>query len=64
MNRDQIRAALPILQAFAEGKTVQVNCGGTWLDEDELLDLNWVSEPQNMRIKPESLIYEPLRMPI
>lgn len=53
MNRQQAKELLPIIQAFAEGKTIQYYYGGTdWIDVklDEAVDFrDCVS---NYRIKP------------
>lgn len=58
MDRQQAKALLPIIQAFAEGKTIQYCCGNRnltpqWIDiqlEDKV-DFN--DNPQRYRIKPE-----------
>ena len=34
MTREQVKEILPLMQAFAEGKTIQVWANGTWQDED------------------------------
>jgi hypothetical protein len=38
-NRESIKKLIPILQAYADGKTIERNDCGTWR-EIELLDLN------------------------
>lgn len=57
MNRQQAKDLLPIIQAFAEGKTVQFKWGnGAWadLEKNDALNLaRLVKYPQDYRIKPE-----------
>ena len=55
MTRKEAKELLPIIQAFAEGGTVQYNDCGVWVncaDDSALLDTN--IEPSRFRIKPES----------
>jgi hypothetical protein len=49
MTKDQIKHLLPIISAFAEGKQVQLNCGGKWIDFDTL---DFSASPHHYRIKP------------
>lgn len=51
MNREQAKELLPIIQAFAEGKTIQVREDIDWcyLGNETDFDLS----PQRYRIKPE-----------
>ena len=53
MNRQQVKELLPIIQAFAEGKTIQPYNPLTkeWYDEYESIDFH--SESPKYRIKPE-----------
>lgn len=57
MNRQETKNILPIIQAFAEGKTVQFKWGnGAWVDLEKNDALNLarlVKYPQDYRIKPE-----------
>ena len=48
MNREQAKELLPIIQAFAEGKTIQAAGGRGWYDVD-----NINSNSCKYRIKPE-----------
>lgn len=48
MNREQTKELLPIIQAFAEGKTIQAAGGRGWYDVD-----NINSNSCKYRIKPE-----------
>ncbi len=51
MNREQAKEMLPIIKAFAEGKTVQFkNSFEDWIDCDNIM-FNW--PPKDYRIKPE-----------
>lgn len=52
MNRQQAKELLPIIQAFAEGKTIQsryINGSNTWLDDNNLS----FGDGVEYRIKPE-----------
>lgn len=53
MNRQQAQDLLPIIEAYAAGKTIQVKSiiDGLWYDSGEL---RFNLDPQNYRIKPES----------
>lgn len=51
MNREQAKELLPVIQALAEGKTVQFkNSFEDWIDCDNIM-FNW--PPKDYRIKPE-----------
>lgn len=53
MKRQQAKELLPIIQAFAEGKTIQYHYGDNWVDisPDGVVDFS--DNPSNYRIKPE-----------
>lgn len=34
MTREQVKEILPLMQAFAEGKTIQVWANDTWQDDE------------------------------
>lgn len=53
MNREQAKELLPIIQAFAEGKTIQVKASdGLWYGrEGENCEFNFNADPQMYRIK-------------
>lgn len=55
MNRQQAKELLPIIQAFAEGKTIQVKASdGLWYGrEGENCEFNFNADPQVYRIKSE-----------
>lgn len=52
MTREEMKDFLPILQAWAEGKTIQCNFGDGWIDADIDLDLS-LGDISKYRIKPE-----------
>jgi hypothetical protein len=55
MTREQAKELLPIIQAFAEGKTIQVKSSdGLWYGrEGENCEFNFNADPQVYRIKSE-----------
>lgn len=55
MNRQEAKELLPIIQAFAEGKTIQVKASdGLWYGrEGENCEFNFNADPQVYRIKSE-----------
>ena len=50
MTRAEVKAKLPIIQAFAEGKTIQFYNGDEWAD---LGEATFSASPDKYRIKPE-----------
>ena len=50
MTREEAKELLPIIQAYAEGKTIQFLDGGKWLD---LCESDFYEPPERYRIKPE-----------
>lgn len=50
MTREEAKELLPIMQAYAEGKTIQFLDGGKWLD---LYESDFYKSPERYRIKPE-----------
>ena len=62
MTREEAKELLPVIQAFAEGKTIQVKVtDNRWYDwKDKTDELNFESGPQRYRIKPESK-YRPFK---
>ena len=64
MTREEVKKVLPIIEAFAEGKTIQVKrVDGTWKDikNDDILNLiRLLKYNQCSRIKPESK-YRPFK---
>ena len=55
MQRTRAKELLPIIQAFAEGKTVQyINADSLWIDADDPL---FIDSGTEYRIKPEVVRY-------
>ena len=50
MTREQAKEFLPIIQAFAEGKTIQFLDGGKWID---VCETDFHESTYKYRIKPE-----------
>lgn len=50
MNRQQAKDLLPIIQAFAEGKTIEYYSNDNWIEDK---NFNFIDKAQNYRIKPE-----------
>lgn len=61
MNRQQAEAILPIVQAMAEGKTIQRRYGNNeWKDTANIDEANLLAHPDDYRIAPDP-IYRPFR---
>ena len=54
MTREEAKELLPIIQAFAEGKSIQFRKGYDWIDIKTGEDLSFLRPPSDYRIKPES----------
>ena len=52
MNRQQAKELLPIIQAFAEGKTIQIKALDNLWHDDNGGDRRFYANPKNYRIKP------------
>ena len=50
MRREEVKAKLPIILAFAEGKTIQIKSKDKWADLEEP---DFRCSPDKYRIKPE-----------
>lgn len=50
MTREETKELLPIIQAYAEGKTIQFFDGGKW---DDVYETDFYQSPDKYRIKPE-----------
>ena len=50
MTREEVKAKLPIIEAFAKGKTIQFYNGDEWADLDKA---TFSASPDKYRIKPE-----------
>lgn len=52
MNKDTAKDYLPLVQALAEGKTIQwMNMGGEW--HDQIIETSFAAPADRYRIKPE-----------
>lgn len=63
MNRQQAKELLPIIQAFAVGKTIQYNCENEnpqWIDVQPNEKVDFSQRPSRYRIKPETK-YRPFK---
>ena len=63
MTREELKKAMPILTAFAEGKTIQIydHNTGKWIDEvEQLHTADLFVWPSDFRIKPEPT-YRPFK---
>lgn len=64
MTREQVKKALPLIQAFVEGKTIQTKNGSKWIDIDsdknQLILDSVVTYQDCFRVKPEDT-YRPFR---
>lgn len=52
MNREQAKNLLPVIQAFADGETIQVRTEKGW---EDLVNPDFICLPDRYRIKPEPL---------
>ena len=50
MTKETAKEYLPLVQALAEGKTIQQNCAGGWYD---MQSPTFIEHPSEYRIKPE-----------
>jgi hypothetical protein len=53
MNKQNAHQYLPLVQALAEGKTIQIQMNAGWMDVSHDVDLRWDLPPESYRIKPE-----------
>ena len=57
MTKEEVKQAIPLIQAFAEGKTIQTKNGSKWIDldseKDELILDSVVTYPDCFRVKPK-----------
>lgn len=61
MTREYAKELLPIIQAYAEGKTIQYkNSEGEWKDVAFEENLSFIDAPSKYRIKPEPT-YRPFK---
>lgn len=55
MNKDNAKEFLPLVQALAEGKTLQLRYGSGWKDYGSNSDINFGFNPSEYRVKPERI---------
>ena len=55
MNKENAYLYLPLVQALADGKTLQIEMGSEWEDMD---DPSFTRPPQDYRIKPEHRVWK------
>ena len=60
MTREEAKELLPIIQAFADGNTIQIKKEGDWLEVGENTEVYFSESPSDYRIKPESK-YRPFK---
>jgi len=64
MNKDNAHLFLPLVQALAEGKTIQIKFDDEWDDRPNTWDFSWTHPPDRYRIKPEPRTFEMWLTPI
>jgi hypothetical protein len=57
MNKNNAKDYLPLVQALADGKTIQIHQDGEWEDYNHTFHLNLMLNPDRYRIKPEPAEY-------
>ena len=60
MTREEVKKLLPIIQAYAEGKAIQIKKEGDWLEVGKNTEVYFSESPSDYRIKPEPK-YRPFR---
>ena len=58
MNKYNAKDYLPLVQALADGKTIQFNQCNAWIDAANNADFKWLENPDYYRIKPEPRTFE------
>jgi len=58
MNKENAHLYLPLVQALAEGKTIQIKFDDEWDDRPNTWDFSWTYPPDRYRIKPEPRTWE------
>ena len=53
MTREKAKVLLPIIQAIIDGREIQVNLNGEWVDVDEKHNCAFLPESYEYRVKPE-----------
>lgn len=60
MNKDNAKEFLPLVQALADGKTIQFNIRGKGQEPDweDLTNPHFPGDPDHYRVKPEPLEFD------
>jgi hypothetical protein len=53
MNKENAHQYLPLVQALADGKMIQIRMNAGWMDVAYAVDIRWDLPPESYRIKPE-----------
>jgi hypothetical protein len=53
MNKENAHLYLPLIQALAEGKMIQIWMNAGWMDVAYVVDIRWDLPPESYRVKPE-----------
>ena len=53
MTREEAKQMLPIIQAYAEGKAIQIKKEGDWLEVGKNTEVYFSESQSDYRIKPE-----------
>jgi hypothetical protein len=61
MNKENARLFLPLVQALADGKTIQHKMSKNWTDIDDHVVIGFYDHPENYRIKPEPRTFKIIR---
>lgn len=60
MTREKAKVLLPIIQAIIDGREIQVNLNGEWVDVDEKHNCAFLPESYEYRVKP-MITYRPFK---
>ena len=60
MTREEAKELLPIIQAYAEGKAIQIKKEGDWLEVGKNTEVYFSESQSDYRIKPETK-YRPFK---
>ena len=60
MTREKAKVLLPIIQAIIDGREIQVNLNGEWVDVDENHNCVFLPESYEYRVKP-MITYRPFK---
>lgn len=60
MTREKAKALLPVIKAIINGKEIQVNLNGKWVDVDDNHNCVFLPESYEYRVKP-TVTYRPFK---